>query len=253
MSCRWNGTGEPRTLAGRHDDDCADEETCRGCQPCTAAHCRVCGVAHVPATGSCPGCVDEARSNLAEIGRMCAALPDEVEHRGVEGEAFVLLGPCADPEARGHLEASVLAGRVPPEYLEQVTGELHPTFLAERWGSVYREAFDHDEPLGRVDLADELGYLGRNLTYMAAFEWVPFEDLVRDLRRCVGHLQAVLHDQDRGERANVSCFDCGGDLERMLGPRGFDDRWTCRGRGCGRRYTIAEYNFALRAALEESA
>jgi hypothetical protein len=184
---------------------------------------------------------------------MCDALPKEAEARGVEGEAMNLLGPVADPEARGHLEASVRAGRVPPEYIEVVTGEMHPTFVAERWGSVYREAFDHDEPLGRVDLADELGYLNRNLTYMGAFEWVPFEDLATDLRRCLTHLQAVLHDSDHGVRANIPCFDCGADLERRLGLKGFDDAWTCRGRGCGRKYTIAEYNFALRAALEESA
>lgn len=277
MSCRWNGTDQPRTITDRHGEDCPGEVVteheggpqyvigCRGCQPCTTPHCRVCGVTHVLTTEACPDCLDEARTNLDEILRMCHDLPSEATHRGVEGEAFVLLGPVANAEARQHWEASVLAGRITPmecdahdlddvaRWLETADDERHPLLVIGTWSMVYRDAFEHDEPTGRIELANEIGYLGRNLTYMGGFEWVPFEDFVRDLRRCAGHLQAVLHDQERGERANVACFDCGGDLERMLGPNGFDDRWTCRGRGCGRRYTIAEYNFALRAALEASA
>ena len=185
----------------------------------------------------------EVRENLGEIGRLRLDLPDEVETRGVDGEAMNLLGPAADPEARGHLEASVLAGRVPPEYLETVHDDLHPTFVTERWGSVYREAFEHDEPTGRVDLGDELGYLGRNLTYMAGFEHVPFEDFARDLRRCVAHLESVLHDSNRGERTNIDCLTCGGALERKLGDQGFEDVATCR--GCKRRLTGPEYAQAV--------
>ena len=63
----------------------------------------------------------ETREALHDIARMCDALPAEVEHRGVEGEAMFLLGPAADPEARGHLEASVAAGRVSPDYLAEVS------------------------------------------------------------------------------------------------------------------------------------
>ena len=193
----------------------------------------------------------EIRENLGEIQRMCLDLPEEAETRGVNGEAMNLLGPVADPEARGHLEASVLAGRVPPEYLETVHDDLHPTFVAERWGSVYREAFEHDEPTGRVDLGDELGYLGRNLTYMATYPHVPFEDFAKDVRRCVAHLESVLHDSGRGERTNIDCLLCGGALERKLGARGFEDVATCR--GCGHRCTAAEYNFAVTANYIEHA
>ena len=81
------------------------------------------------------------------------------------------------------------------------------------------------------------------------FEEAPFEDFARDVRRCRSHLENVLHDENQGDRANVGCFDCGGDLERRLTAGGFEDHWTCR--RCRRRYTYAEYNFALRAALEQ--
>lgn len=63
----------------------------------------------------------EVRENLGEIRRMCLALPTEAIMRGVDSESFNLLGPVSDPEARGHLEASVRAGRVPPEYLDDWT------------------------------------------------------------------------------------------------------------------------------------
>src|SRR5215216_1653641 len=85
--CRWNGARNPRTVPGRHEGGCNDE-ACRGCAPCPSAHCRVCNVAH--SAGTCPECMAETRENLREIGRLCDALPEEVEHRGVEGEAMFL-------------------------------------------------------------------------------------------------------------------------------------------------------------------
>jgi hypothetical protein len=247
-ACRWVASTQPRAVVGRHDDGCTDE-TCRGCQPCTEPHCRVCSRVH--AEGTCAECLAATRADLREIARLCDALPAEVEHRGLEGEAMVLLGPAADPEARGHLEASVACGRVPADYLDHADGELHPLFVLGTHDMVWREALDHDEP-DALTLADTIDYLDRTMSYMAGFPHVPFEDFARDLRRCVAHLKGVLHDSERGVRANVSCFECGDDLERRLGKEGFEDHWTCRNPRCPRRtYTIAEFNFALRAAIEE--
>jgi hypothetical protein len=255
-TCRFVASDHPRVLPQRHQDECADDE-CAGCLPCPLDHCRVCGVEHDRA---CGGCLNEARDNLDEIQELYDDLPWDAITRGVNGEAAALLGPAADPEAWGHVTASMATGRIPADWRllpgdkpELTDDERHPLWVFGTWAMVYRDAFDHDEPVSRATVASEAGYLARNLTYMGDFEWVPFEDFARDLRGCVGHLKAVRHDQDHGVRANIPCFDCGADLERRLGLKGFDDAWTCRGRGCGRRYTIAEYNFALRAALEESA
>lgn len=244
--CRWAGSDRPRITKGRHDDNCPGEP-CAGCQPCTEPHCRLCGNTH--ADGTCPECLASTRADLHEIARDCDSLPSEVAHRGINGEAMVLLGPAADPEARGHLEASVLAGRVPSDYLDVADGELHPLFILGTWDSVWRDALEHEEPTERLTLAASVDYLDRQMTYMSGFEHVAFEDFAKDLRKCRTHLASVLHDQERGVRANVPCFDCGSPLERQLGKAGFDDHWTCRGY-CRRRYTIAEYNFALRASLE---
>lgn len=237
--CYWVGSDQPRMIRGRHDYGCDDGE-CRGCQPCTEPTCRVCGIEH--AAGACASCVGAVRDDLAAILTMCGALPTEVEHRGVESEALNLLGPVADPEARGHLEASVAAGRVPAEYLE--AGTETPLWTIGTWAMVYRDAFEHDEPIGAVDLATEAGYLGRNLTHAADWPHVPFEDMAKDLRRCVSRLEAVLHDSERGERTNIDCLDCGNTLERKLGKAGFEDVATCR--GCKRRLTAAEYLLAVK-------
>lgn len=258
--CRWVSSDQARVLPGRHEDGCEDE-TCRGCQPCTMDHCRVCTVEH--SSGACGGCLAEVREGLTELRQMCGALPEEVETRGIDGEAMNLLGPAADPEARGHWEASVLAGRIVPvdcdardlhevrAWLETAAHELHPLIVIGGWAIVYRDTFEHSEPVGRVDVLTETGYLERNLTEMAEVEFVPFEDFARDLRRCVGHMEQVLGNSDRGERTNIDCLDCGAALERRLGAQGFEDVATCR--GCRRRYTGPEYNFAVEANLIDRA
>jgi hypothetical protein len=268
MSCRWNGKHQPRTLVGRHGEDCPGEtvtdeeggperiEGCDGCQRCPGPHCRVCQIHHVTGTDTCGDCLDEVRTNLAEIEAKCAGLLTEATHRGVEGEAMALLGPVANAEARQHWEASVFAGRITPmecdarelvdvvRWLETADDERHPLLVIGTWSMTYRDAFEHDEPSGRVELGNELGYLSRNLTYMAGFEWVPFEDFANDVRVCVAHLEDVLGDSSRGERTNIDCLDCGGTLERVLGKEGFEDVATCR--DCKRRFTKPEYSLAVK-------
>lgn len=203
---------------------------------------------------------------------MCDSLPEEVEHRGVEGEAMMLLAPATDPERRGYMEASVLSGRLDKFDSDGVlirpgmdsletshakgckdprctgcAGELHPLFVLGTWEMVWRDHLEAPTEL-RATLDRLVDYLDRNLHIMAAEPLVPFEDFAGDVRRCRGHLEAVLHDQNQGDRANVGCFECGGELERKLTTAGFEDVWTCQ--KCRQRYTYAEYNFALRASLE---
>lgn len=252
--CKFVATDRPRVLPGRHNEDCAGD--CAGCLACPMDHCRVCSVVHAEQT--CAGCITEVRENLADLSRLYDDLYLESENRGVTGEAFLLLGPTANPEARGHIRASVSTGRVAADYEGHVPRDKHGNELADytplwvlgSWAMVYRDAFDHDEPDGQATVATESGYLDRNLSRAAGEPWVPFADFARDLRGSLNHIKRPLHDEDYGERANVTCFDCGGTLERKLTFQGFDDAWTCS--RCRRRYSIAEYNLALRTKLEES-
>lgn len=246
-TCAYVTRDQPRVVKNRHMADC--DGTCViGCLPCSDAHCRVCGRVH--AEGACAECLSATREALHAIGTMCDALPAEVKHRGVEGEAMMLLGPSADPEARGHLEASIAAGRVPVDYLDRADGELHPLFVLGTWDMCWRDALEHDEPAERLTVRSAIGYLDMQMTYMAGFEHVPFEDFARDVRQCQAHLESVLHDKSQGDLANVDCFECGSRIERKLTKTGFEDHWTCQ--RCRQTYTYAEYNFALRASLEEA-
>lgn len=260
MTCLWNGRGEPRVVKGRHGADCPGEP-CRGCQPCTEGHCRICGHTHVD--GTCAECLAETRDSLRTIGRLCNALPAEVKNRGVEGEAMMLLGPSADPEARGYLVASVNAGRVPAHYLDDPTrcpqhdhidcrecpsSELHPLLVLGTWDAVWRDALEHSEPKGRVTIAGAIRYLDMQLTYMGGYEHVPFEDFARDVRRCVAHLEAVLHDGEQRE-TGAPCMKCGTALERTWGKDERADGWHCP--RCQQSSNREQYSFAVRAEYEE--
>lgn len=234
MSCYFVSSDRPRMVRGEHLESGCE---CKGCLPCAHSHCRICSLAH--AAGTCPECMSETRDALHEIGRMCDALPEEVETRGVDGEAMMLLGPAADPEARGHLKASVNVGRVPEDYLEEADGELHPLFVLGTWDMLVRDVLEHDEPTERLTVELAIDYLDRQLSYLGGFEDLPFEDMARDLRKCANHLERVLHDGEQVE-TGAPCMTCRKPLRRVFAgnelpwthrdgskPRANEDVWAC--------------------------
>lgn len=246
IACKWNGSERPRTIVGRHADDCFGE--CPGCQPCTDPHCRICGRSH--ADGTCAECMAETRDDLHSIATMCDSLPEEVEHRGINGEAMMLLGPAADPEARGHLEASVRAGRLSDDYLDNADGELHPLYVLGTWDMVWRDALEHDEPAAKLTIETATDYLDRQMTYMAGYEHAPFEDFARDLRRCRTHIEGVLHAGEQVDRG-APCMECEVPLERVWGISLDGDGWRCP--KCRRVSTEAQYRFAVAHLHREEA
>lgn len=241
-SCIYAGSERPRALAGRHNDGC--EGDCRGCQPCPESHCLSCGRDH--AEHVCPGCLADVRETLGEIGRLCDGLRAEVEVQGVDSEAFNLLGPAADPEAIGHMRASVAVGRVPADWLEVADNDLHPLIVCGTWMEAYLEAFDHDEP-ARITVAGALSYLTRNLEHIGNEDDIPFRDLRRDLSACRAHLERVLHDGEQVE-TGAPCMTCRVPLRLVRGER--DDRWRCP--RCKQESTDAQYRFAVQHLHRES-
>jgi hypothetical protein len=244
--CHFVAHNQPRMLRS-HVKDC-EASGCEGCQPCREPHCRVCWTTHHEQT--CAECVGITRATLHEIADRCGALPTEIKYRGVNGEAMVLAGPASDPEAWGHVEASIMCGRLPAEWQERLIGDHHPSVVLGGWEMVWRDHLEHetDKP---ATLPSVVAYLDMQLHYMSSQPLIPFEDFAKDLYTCANHLRAVLHDQNHGDKAGVGCFECGSGLERLLTKTGLDDVWTCS--RCRRKYTSSEYNFALRAALEANA
>lgn len=252
MSCYAAGRALPRLIRNRHEHDHPapdGNDLCPGCLPCPEHHCRVCLISHVDDNpGACPTCIAAVRDNLAEIARLCASLPDEAELKGVDSEAFNLLGPVADPEARAHAEASYKAGRLPEGWLETgrhgkecpltvneaCTGcsghEHHPLTVTWWWNLCYREALDHgDVPTVGTGfgIADLIDYLDRNLSYVASYDDVTFEDMARDLRACVNHLESVLTEGEQIETSEAPCLRCNIPLVREWGKLEAADGWRC--------------------------
>ena len=261
-TCKWIASDQPRIVMGEHYDHCP-QEGCAGCWPCTARHCVSCGIAHADTAhpNTCAKCLGYVREDLTQIAEMTGVMPAEGAHRGVNAQAVALAGPTANPEAWRHRAMSAMFGRVDSAYLEDCWDERHPLWVLGTWADVWRLHLDHPTA-ARVTVPRAWRYLNEHLSRMAQEDEPDFGQFVSEVRGCRSHLQSVLHDQAQGDRANVACFDCGGTLERRLMERkqhasdhrrdtgGFEDFWTCD--KCQRRYTVAEYNFALRAKLEEA-
>jgi len=251
MRCAWAGSEKPRELENG--------------DPCPQRHCGTCGHRHVEAL-TCAACVGEARTDLADIVRLAGDLPDEAEERGINSEAAMLDGATADVAAwrqrrtygyRDVTDHDKHGNLVFPDRL----GENSPLWVLGTWDLLVTEHYGHKRTK-RITLERARDYLAANLSELAQDADFPFADMAEGLHRCRGHLEDVLHDSRFGDVANVGCFECGGDLERRLIDRkaatkktpavlgGFEDVWTCR--KCSQRYTYAEYNFALRASLEDA-
>lgn len=248
MICKFNGRGEPRTLPGRHETDCAGE-TCEGCLPCVEPHCVICRRAHADVT--CAECVAATRDDLRTIAELCGALPAEAAHRGVNGEAMMLLAPSADPEAWRNRAMSAMRGRVDAAYLEDCRDEQHPTWVLGSWEQAWRDHLDQPTDLAAT-LPRLVDYLDRQMHVMAETEEVPFEDFARDLRGCRGHLEDVLHDgnQDETGAPCPACRDKGDESPRPLllersdkDPTGASDRWVCR--RCKAWWSEADYRLRV--------
>lgn len=220
-ACIFTTSQTPRAIKGQHADEC-DVETCKGCLPCGANHCRVCGKEHHD--GTCAACLGETRDDLHAIGTLSGKLAGEAVVKGVNSEAFALLSPAADPEAWGHITTSLHVGRLPVGYLrcdrcdrpypcdKHADGEMHPLFVLGTWDMVWRDALEHetDETL---TIATGIRYLDQQMSYMAGFEDAPFEDFARDLRKCRAHLEAVLYDGEHPDKG-APCLTCRTALHR---------------------------------------
>lgn len=197
---------------------------------------------------TCPVCLGSIRVDMNRIEDACTWLPEEAEHRGVNSEAAYLAGPHTDPTRWQWRRINQMRAGLDADDWDM----LHPGVAFAHWERELREDFGHDDVvLASATISAARGYLDTIVAVMARSEdhvlvLVELGKTMSDLRR---YLERVRRDSNMGDRANVDCFDCGGDLEKRLTDKGFEDHWTCR--ACHRPYSDSEYNFALRAKLED--
>lgn len=208
--CRWAGSEQPRMLR-THVRDC-EAAGCGGCQPCPERHCAICGHEHVTADGRgddqvCAACIGEVRNDLRDIVNLTARLLPEAVHRGVNSEAASLAGPTQDTsetiEAYRWREMSAMWGRIP----ELDGDDQHPGWVLGSWEVVVRDHLSQPSE-ARITIPSARDYLDGHLTRLAHDPAWCFEELARDVRRCRGHLEDVLHDSRKGQQG-APCPMCG--------------------------------------------
>jgi hypothetical protein len=234
-----------------HRDDCPRElETgdCpaagRGCAPCTAPHCLICGRNHATNAepDTCGECIGKVREDLTEIAADYQALTVEAIAGGSDGRlvaaapipggtAAVLTGPTVRLD---QLRVGRGYGLTELAEVNRTTDPIPPLAVLAHWEDLYRAWFDHTRggtakadayawyagrPPSRATVAAATRYLAEQLDHMAngpavrqGPDWVAFTRSVRNLR---ADLERALHDEQEPERG-VSCFECGDRLVRRF-------------------------------------
>jgi hypothetical protein len=222
-----------------HRDDCPTHTggTCpgrRGCTPCTAPHCVVCGHEHAtndhPLT--CPACLGKIREDLDTIPPAFTALTVEAYDGGRDGRlvaaapipggnAQVLIGPYVRLNL---LRTGSLAGMRTFTKDHKASDPIPPLAILAQWEDLWRGWLDH-ATTKRATVANTVAYLTQQLGYMSQQtgggvpDWVAFTRQIRTLR---ARLEHALHDEREPERG-VECFECGDRLVRR-----FRDARLCR-------------------------
>lgn len=244
-ACRWNGTGEPRTLPGRHDDDCAGE--CPGCLPCPGPHCVVCGRNHADAT--CPECVGATRDDLEAVEDMHHRLRAEAIARGVSGDRGeqVLGGDAMVMLAMRHPDQT--GARAVTHEHEREADPIPPLLVLAGWEDVWRDYLDHPTD-ATATVPDAIRYLDQQLTYMAGVVDVPFDDFAREVRQLRARLEGVLHDGEQTD-TGAPCMKCRIPLQLRHGATAREDRWRCP--RCRQESTPEQYLFSVQQWYREEA
>lgn len=232
--CRYNPDG-PRLL----DDG----------DPCPEPHCRVPTCPGRHAEHVCAECVGELAENLDAIAAMCTprVLVTEAAHRGTNSSAAVLAGPVADAEQWSHVEASVLAGRLPYGWQETATDDRHPLAVLGWWDMIVRDHLEQvtDEP---ITIATSAAYLVEHRTTLARDPWFDFPLMAAQVRKSRFYTEDVIRAGERSDKTQVPCLDCGKRLVVAYATRVADDRHKCP--RCHRTYGATEFALAQRDWLD---
>lgn len=217
-----------------HRDDCEHPDTHRGCSPCTAPHCAICGREHAtnaqPQT--CPKCQGKTDQDLTELAGAYVELATEALDGGGDGRLV-----AAAPIPGGN--AQILRGPTVPtpalKFTRTLVEDHHhndpiPALaVLAQWEDLYRAFLGHTHQTEtpdkakwgqqvtgprRASVSSAIAYLRSQLPYIAQRtdgpDYLAFTRQVRDLR---AQLERALHNEQDPEHG-VECFECGDTLER---------------------------------------
>lgn len=221
-----------------HRDDCPRGADCpavgRGCAPCTAPHCAVCGREHATnaTPQTCPSCQRKVDEDLADIQASYTALAVEAMEAGHDGH-LVAAAPIPGGDAAVLIGPTVRRVRASKHLRDdhRPTDPLPPLAVVAHWEDIYRKWLDHDKQGApttlatwgqlvvsprRASIAGGIRYLRDQVPNIAQRtdgpDWLEFTHQVRRLRAM---LERALHDEREPERG-VECFECGDQLVRRF-------------------------------------
>lgn len=200
MTCRYDKAAEDYLTPD--GEPCRNDEYGDPTRHCTAR--RTCSVHIGRDELTCPRCIGRTRADIAWVVNLVALMPVEALSRGVDSEPTNLAGPAADPVVTSwrRINAANATGGLIGDGIE----ELAPTEVLGAWQRMVSEDYGHDLP-DRVTLATAAGYLDRNLARIANDPGQDWPLMVRDIRKCRSHLEAVLRN-GRGVERGAPCPDC---------------------------------------------
>ncbi|MDP9820398.1 hypothetical protein [Nocardioides massiliensis] len=218
-------TDTSRAITGEHRDPCTHADNpgrCRGCAPCTAPHCTLCGWRHLDNAHphTCPKCIGTTRDDLTDIRHLDRAIRLHAIHGGNNGR-LLAAAPIPGGDA---LVTYVRTGPDGPDLLwsphlndDHLPGDPVPVLLPLlAWVEQVAAWLGHTAP-ARPTVGGACHYLAEHLTQLAQTndgpDWPRMADDLAAIRR---QLEQIVHDE-RHHEFGVPCDECGEDLVRRFG------------------------------------
>lgn len=125
----------------------------------------------------------------------------------------------------------------------------HPLYCLGYHDMVVRDALDHDEPNAPLTVDSAIAYLDMQLTYLASYPLLDFDEMARDLRKCRAALEDALMDGVRHE-TGAPCMTCRTPLVRVWGATEALDGWKCH--QCAETRSDREYALNVAQQLDDA-
>lgn len=130
------------------------------------------------------------------------------------GDAMVMRGPCADPEAWSYRELSAAMGRTDSHGDYESDSDPQPPLLVlATWSDAIRKERGQETNLAaRIDR--ECAYIARAVDWMLSYDadgdmnFIAIDDLASDLQKVRGRLAALLHVNPQRDVSRVTCTHC---------------------------------------------
>lgn len=186
--------------------------------------------------------LDIAQS-LTAIVVLYRDLEDEALHRYADkempgGDALNYLGPVANLEAYGYRQLSDMMGRTNTKggLDDPLTDDAPPLLVLASWHDVIREHRGLAPSEAKATITREADAIRASIDWMLAEDkdglpnFLPADEVARDLRRAVSRLENVLKAGDRADRIRAECKSCPPSPRlavRHGENEGEEDSWYC--------------------------